>query len=94
MASLLPGTPNVGDRVTLGTVELVIRDMRDGEIAEVGLILEPGRPHLLPPGLLSRAQAVTRRLRRRPVSVDGTAASAERQPSRLGALWHRLRGNT
>ncbi|MFO7483730.1 potassium/proton antiporter [Oceanibaculum nanhaiense] len=90
MAALLPGTPNVGDRVTLGAVELVIRDMRDGEIAEVGLILEPGRPHLLPPGLLSRAQAITRRLRRRPVSVDGTVETAERRPSRLTASWRGL----
>lgn len=92
MAALLPGMPNVGDRVTLGTVELVIRDMRDGEIAEIGLILEPGRPHLLPPGLLSQIQAIASRLRRRPVAVDGTVAAAERRPSRLASSWRSLFG--
>jgi cell volume regulation protein A len=40
----LQGTVEVGDRVPVGTVELIVRALDDGgEIASIGLAVEPGR---------------------------------------------------
>ncbi|WP_084462901.1 potassium/proton antiporter [Oceanibaculum pacificum] len=87
LTDLLPNSPNVGDRVAIGSVELVIRDIREEEIAEVGLVLEPEHPHLLPPGALGRAGALFSRLRRRPVVMDGN----DMPLGPKAGLWERLR---
>lgn len=45
IASRVPGRPEFADRVSVGQVELIVRDLDDeGRIASVGLLLEPYRP--------------------------------------------------
>jgi cell volume regulation protein A len=40
----LHGTVEIGDRISVGTVELIIRELDDsGEIASIGLAVEPSR---------------------------------------------------
>ncbi|MBU0725978.1 MAG: potassium/proton antiporter [Alphaproteobacteria bacterium] len=91
LANLLPNSPSIGDRVAIGTVELVIRAIQDEQITEVGLVLEPGKLHLLPPGLSGRLATLVARLRRRPVTVDGNDRADEPPvPPRPGLL-QRLR---
>jgi potassium/hydrogen antiporter len=41
MASRLGGTPAVGDRTRFGAVELIVRDMQEDEITQVGVELDP-----------------------------------------------------
>jgi len=44
IARRLPGSPEIGDRVTTGSVELIVRELSEAsEIAGVGLAIEPSR---------------------------------------------------
>ncbi|MGM0562259.1 MAG: potassium/proton antiporter [Pseudomonadota bacterium] len=57
-------TVSVGDRLPLGAIELVVRDLNDEGITEVGIWLEPAQPQLLPERLITlfhRATAFFRR---------------------------------
>ncbi|MFC4353086.1 potassium/proton antiporter [Fodinicurvata halophila] len=57
-------TVSVGDRLALGPIELVVRDLNEEGITEVGIWLEPAPPQLLPERLLvlfHRAAALFRR---------------------------------
>ncbi|HUA52371.1 MAG TPA: potassium/proton antiporter [Candidatus Sulfotelmatobacter sp.] len=42
VARRLPRRPEIGDRVAVGGIELVVRTLEDGRIAQVGIELEPG----------------------------------------------------
>ncbi|MDF2097135.1 potassium/proton antiporter [Aquibaculum arenosum] len=55
---------SVGDKLSLGAIELVVRSMEDGAVQEVGIWLEPAVPHLLPRGLARRVAGAGRFLRR------------------------------
>lgn len=72
MRQRLGGHAEYADRVTLGTIELIVRDVAEsGEITSVGVSLEPAPPppnipaFLSPGELADRARALARRLPRR-----------------------------
>jgi cell volume regulation protein A len=54
--------PEVGDRVPVGGIELVVRAVEDGRITQVGIELEPTPEH--PPRFWQRPPAALRALRR------------------------------
>ena len=57
----LVGDVEAGDRLRFGGIELIVRDVENGEIASVGLVLEPVA--LTPPSLSRRIGALWRSLR-------------------------------
>ena len=73
MLQRLGGRAEYADRVTIGPIELIVRDVDDsGKIASVGLSFEPtpritSIPAFLSPAeLADRVRALVRRLRRSP----------------------------
>jgi cell volume regulation protein A len=92
----------VGDRLRMGSVELIARDMRDGELRIVGLALEPAGPQSgprplaipLPRDLLRMLEAARSRLyfrlwQRR---QRRQARRAERQAARLAVKQAKAEG--
>lgn len=47
VADRFDGTPAVGDRTRFGAVELIVRDMQDDAITQVGIELDPTPKHPL-----------------------------------------------
>jgi NhaP-type Na+/H+ and K+/H+ antiporter len=44
LARRFKGRPVVGDRLHLGDIELVVREVANGEVSKVGLVLHRQRP--------------------------------------------------
>lgn len=83
----LGGRAEYADRVVLGPIELIVRDVdEDGKITAIGVSFEPmARPPRVPaflsPGeMLDRLRALYRRVSRRK-PVEGTAEAAEQDPA-------------
>jgi cell volume regulation protein A len=86
------GRPEYADRVTLGPVELIVRDVDEaGKITAVGLSFEPTAPQTRVPVFLSPGEirdqvaALFGRLRGRPPPVDAAAEPKPTPESEPGA---------
>jgi cell volume regulation protein A len=44
LARRFKGRPVVGDRLQVGDIELVVREVANGEVAKVGLVIHKQRP--------------------------------------------------
>jgi cell volume regulation protein A len=75
----LNGTPTIGDRVPLGTVELIARDIQGNEITQVGILLEPEPARILPGWFEQRLHRLL--AWRQKTEEPQTAASQGAEPS-------------
>ena len=71
LARRLPRRPEVGDRVPLGGIELVVRAVEDGRITQVGIELEPA-PASRPPRFVRALTALN--------ALSGALRRARRSP--------------
>ncbi|TIX05755.1 MAG: potassium/proton antiporter, partial [Mesorhizobium sp.] len=83
----LGGHPEYADRVLIGPIELIVRDVDDkGRITGIGLSFEPTAPVARVPVFLSAGEIVDRiaafiRGRRRPARAPGAETPAEQPPT-------------
>ena len=80
MLQRLGGHAEYADRVTLGTIELIVRDVDDdGKITSVGLSFEPAPAVASIPAFLSPAELIdrVRAFLKRPAGAAGTDGTEE-----------------
>ncbi|MEW9805793.1 potassium/proton antiporter [Mesorhizobium sp. ZMM04-5] len=80
MQQRLGGHAEYADRVSLGAIDLIVRDVdEEGTVTSVGISLEPSPSTVTIPAFLSPAELVDRvreRLKRRRAAAEATASSA------------------
>lgn len=74
-----------GEKLRLGAIELVVRELEEGRVKEVGIWLEPAAPHLLPARLSARLGSLSARLGALPRRLRRGRPAEQKAESATGA---------